>query len=248
MPASRGIARFEEAWFFMTLSGYTLLLSLGIFLAEMCVVTLGTMRIIFVARGRSLLAPILGFFEVTTWLFAITQVMQHLTSVECFLGFALGFSAGNYLGMLLERKLAIGKALVRIITRRDDDELIRQLQSANFGYTRVRGEGATGPVRIVMTVVKRRQLEELIRLIETCEPRPFYAIDDLQDASEGIFPAPKTEPAPGRFWPGPLAWLGKWEGQGAASLLMPGINDVVAGVQEEIENAGERNQKTRHCA
>lgn len=226
----------------MTLSGYTLLLSLGIFCAEMCVVTLGTMRIIFVARGRSLLAPILGFFEVTTWLFAITQVMQNLTSVECFLGFALGFSAGNYLGMLIERKLALGQVLVRIITPRDDQELVKELGAANFGYTCIRGEGATGPVRIVMTVVKRRQLDDLIRLIETCDPKPFYAIDDLQAASEGIFPSPKAHSRPGGFLPSALAWLNRWEGEGSPSL------GVVPCFHEEVEVTRGSDERPRHCA
>src|SRR5690348_498409 len=50
-------------------------LPLIIFFAEVCVVTISTLRIIAIARGQTLVAPVLGFFEVTTWLFAIGQVM-----------------------------------------------------------------------------------------------------------------------------------------------------------------------------
>src|SRR5262249_12793016 len=74
-----------------------------VFLSETCVVTLSTIRTIFVARGKRALAALLGFFEVSIWLFAIGQVMQNLNSPDCFLAFATGFSLGNFLGVSLER-------------------------------------------------------------------------------------------------------------------------------------------------
>ena len=170
------------------------LLAASIFLAEMCVVTIGTVRIIFVARGRKYLAPLLGFFEILTWLFAIGQVMQNLDSPACFLAFAVGFTLGNFLGIQIETKLALGMATVRVITRSDPCELIEELREANFGVTSVAGEGATGPVQIVMTIVKRRQIPAVLSLIEAHAPQAFYAVEELQDASQGIFPAGRAGP------------------------------------------------------
>src|SRR5437667_5113407 len=86
----------------------SLWLPLMIFVAEVCVVTLSTMRIIFLSRGRRFLAPILGFFEIVIWLFAIGQIMRNLNSVSCYLAFAGGFTMGNFLGVFLERVLALG--------------------------------------------------------------------------------------------------------------------------------------------
>lgn len=160
----------------------------GIFLAEMCVVTIGTMRIIFIARGHRLLAPLLGFFEILIWLFAISQIMRNLSDPWCFAAFAAGFTCGNFLGMFIERRLAMGMVIVRIFTNRDAANLMAELRGASMGYTCVNGEGATGPVRIVMTVVKRRQLPRLLELIDVCQPKAFYAVDELQTASQGIFP------------------------------------------------------------
>ena len=93
-----------------------------IFVAEMCVVTLCTVRTIFVARGMKFLAPLLGFFEVSIWLFAIGQIMQNLSNLGCYLGFAGGFTAGNYLGVLVEQRLGLGTLVVRIITPRESWE------------------------------------------------------------------------------------------------------------------------------
>src|SRR5437763_16980570 len=94
-------------------------LPLVIFVAEVCVVTVSTLRIIAIARGQTVLAPVLGFFEVTTWLFAIGEVMPNLDNIACALGFALGSTPGNFLGLLIETKLALGTGVVRIITHRD---------------------------------------------------------------------------------------------------------------------------------
>ena len=96
-----------------------------VFLAELCVVTLATLRIIFLSRGRKLPAAVLGFFEITLWLFAIGQIMQNLSDLGCFFGFAAGFTCGNYLGVLIEQRLAIGTLVVRTITHKDAGDLTR---------------------------------------------------------------------------------------------------------------------------
>src|SRR5205823_2012095 len=93
-------------------------LPLLVFLAELCVVTIGTIRIIFIARGMKVLAPVLGFFEVSIWLFAIGQIMQNLSNLGCYLAFAGGFTAGNFLGVLIEKRLGLGTLVVRVITGR----------------------------------------------------------------------------------------------------------------------------------
>lgn len=176
------------------MDGSDLILPLVIFVAEMCVVTIGTLRIIFVARGHRYIAPVLGFFEILIWLFAMSQIMQNLSDWNCFIAFALGFTLGNYLGILIEKRLALGMAIVRIITHRDATTLIDQLRASDFGVTCVEGIGSRGKVQIVMTVVKRKQLPEIVGLIETHHPGAFYAVDELASASEGVFPAAKKGP------------------------------------------------------
>ncbi len=166
-----------------------------IFGAEVCVCTICTIRIIFVARGYKYLAPIFGFFEIILWLFAIQQVMTNLNNWHCSLAFALGFTLGNLLGIITEKKLAMGTVIVRVITHRNAFALIAQLRAANFGVTSVEGQGGIGKVQIVMTVVKRRQLPTVLAMIETHHPNAFYAVDDVQSASDGIFPMARRRAA-----------------------------------------------------
>lgn len=163
-------------------------LPLFIFVAEACVVTISTMRTIFVARGMKLLAPLLGVFEVSIWLFAIGEVMKNLSDWHCSAAFAGGFTLGNFLGILLEEKLAMGSVGVHMITHRDASRLIEALRAADFGVTLIDAEGATGPVQVVYTVVKRKQLERVLRIARQFHPNVFYSVDDLHSAAAGVAP------------------------------------------------------------
>jgi uncharacterized protein YebE (UPF0316 family) len=165
-----------------------------VFFAELCVVTLSTVRIIFLSRGLKVPASVLGFFEVSIWLFAIGQVMQNLGNLGCSLGFAAGFTAGNFFGVVIEKRLAIGTVVVRIITHKDTGNLVSGLRAAGYGVTSVDGQGATGPVKVVLTVIPRRELGHVLGLIRDFDADTFYSVDDLQSAGPGIFPSP-----PGRL-------------------------------------------------
>jgi uncharacterized protein YebE (UPF0316 family) len=169
-------------------SGSSGSLFLFIFLAEVCVVTISTMRTIFVARGMKFLAPCLGVFEVSIWLFAIGEVMKHLNDWTCSAAFAGGFTLGNFLGILLEEKLAMGSVGVRMITHRNAGTLIEELRAAEYGVTRIDAQGATGPVQVVYTVIKRKELDKVLMIARRFDPQVFYSVDDLHSAATGVAP------------------------------------------------------------
>lgn len=166
-------------------------LPLFIFLAEVCVVTISTMRTIFVARGMKYLAPLLGLFEVSIWLYAIGEVMKNLNDWTCSAAFAGGFTLGNFLGILLEEKLAMGSVGVHLITHKDADSLIEDLRTAEYGVTRIEARGAFGPVKILYTVIRRKELERVLAIARRFDPRVFYSVDGLHSAATGVAPAPR---------------------------------------------------------
>ena len=79
-----------------------------VFIARLIDVALGTVRIIFTSRGTKHLAPLLGFVEVFIWVSIIAQITKGANNIVSYLAYAAGFAAGNYLGMYIENKLAIG--------------------------------------------------------------------------------------------------------------------------------------------
>jgi len=181
-----------NAQFFTTDSFTLIILPCLIFISRICDVSIGTIRIIFVSRGNKLLAPLLGFFEVLIWLVAIGRIMQNITNVGAYVAYAGGFAAGNFIGISIERKLAMGIVLIRIITKKDASELINALKYQGYGITNVVAEGNLGQVNVIFAVVKRFIIEDLIKLINRYNPNAFISIEEVSFANEEIFPHQKS--------------------------------------------------------
>jgi uncharacterized protein YebE (UPF0316 family) len=173
------------------------ILPLLIFLARICDVTLGTVRLIFVSRGFKYLAPLVGFFEVLIWILAIGQIMKNLSSPVCYLAYAGGFATGNYVGILIVERLSLGVVLIRVITRKGADSLLNRLREQDYGVTSVDGRGAEGPVQIIFTIVPRREVGAILDLVKAFNPRAFYSIEEVGFVEKGVFPLRRNWRGPG---------------------------------------------------
>jgi len=162
-----------------------------IFISRIFDVSLGTMRIIFVSRGGKLIASILGFFEVLIWLIAIGQIMQNLDNVMSYLAYAGGFAAGTFVGIVIEEKLAIGILVIRVILAGDESRLKQRLAGSGFGVTVVDAKGVNGQVKVVYTIVRRKDIDNVTAIINECNPKAFYSIEEARTAREGVFPLRK---------------------------------------------------------
>lgn len=162
-----------------------------IFLARIVDVTFGTVRIILVSRGMKNVAPIFAFFEIMIWLFAIGQIMQHLDSISYYLAYASGYAAGTYVGILIEEKMAIGRVIIRIITRKDATELVECLRSTGYGVTSFDGHGSTGDVKLIYITVERKDVDDILKIIKKFNPKAFFSVEGVRLANEGIFPLRK---------------------------------------------------------
>lgn len=169
-----------------------IILPLLIFVARICDVTLGTLRIIFVSKGYKALAPLLGFFEVLIWVIVISQLLSSFSSWVCYIAYAAGFAAGNFVGMIIEERIAIGTLLVRITTPKDAHELMSMLCSNGFGATLLEGEGSKGKVNIIQSVVSRKSIKEIQQLLDEYDPNLFYSIEDVRSVTKGVFPSTKN--------------------------------------------------------
>ncbi len=180
-------------WFFEHFGEFTAYsIPVLIFLARVCDVSLSTIRIILVGRGRRLPATILGFFEILIWLLAISQIMQNLTNIANYVAYAAGFAAGTFIGMTIERRLAIGSLVVRIVVPREAEDLVMYLIASGFEVTRLKAEGALRPVAVILTVVKSSALPRLLKIVKNFQPRAFYTVEDVRTASDPPHSIPKT--------------------------------------------------------
>jgi uncharacterized protein YebE (UPF0316 family) len=167
------------------------LLPLIIFIARVVDVSMGTLRIVFVSKGLKYLAPIIGFFEVIIWLLAIRVIMQNLNNFMCYFAYGAGFAMGNYVGIFLEKRLAVGRAVLRVITHRDASDLIKKLREKGYGVTSIVAQGSNGNVNVLFMVIKRGDFTTIANLIREFNPKAFYTLEDVKFVSEGIFPTKK---------------------------------------------------------
>ncbi len=162
-----------------------LILPLLIFIARVCDVTLSTIRIIFVMNGKRNIAPILGFFEAFIWLLAVGQIISQVDNIFAYLAYAGGFATGTYVGMYVEERLAVGMAVLRLITKDINEGMLEFLHENQFSYSLVDGTGKSGKVNVVFFVVKRENLERLVEGINEHHPNAFYTIENIRRVNEG---------------------------------------------------------------
>lgn len=177
----------SEVWWFTWI-----VLPLLIFFARILDVSIGTVRLIFVSKGMKAIAPIIGFFEVIIWLIAVAQIMQHLDNWLCYVAYGAGFAAGNYIGMLLEERLALGNVLIRVFITNENQSLIDKIIEANFGVTMIDAEGSKGKLKIVFSIIRRKEISNFITICKNFHPDTFYTIEEVKSVSSGIF-RPKSE-------------------------------------------------------
>ena len=162
-----------------------------IFLVRIVDVPIGTLRIIFLAKGKKMLVPIFGFFEVLLWLIVITKIVQNVDKPQYYIAYALGFATGSWIGMLIDQKLAVGTVLIRIITAKSALSLVVSLRESGYIVTDVPAFGSTGQVNVVFTIVKRKESENIVAKIREYNPQAFYTIEEIGYASKNIMATEK---------------------------------------------------------
>ena len=158
------------------------LLALCIFGFRIADVTLGTLRTISVVEGRVPLSVALGFFEVLIWMTAVSQVITGLGQSGLLLvSYAGGFAAGNAVGILLERRIALGTVVVRLISSRAGRAIANSLRGNGWRLTTFRGEGRDGPVTLLYLTCPRRELNGILERAREVDPHVFWAVESVRD-------------------------------------------------------------------
>ena len=146
-------------------------------------VSIGTVRIVMLVRGKRLLAGILSFLESFVWLLAAAQVLTDLDDPVKMVAYALGYAAGTMLGASVERWIAIGKCLMRIVVPNGSPDIANVLRERGYYATVVNAEGRDGGVRIVFSVIPRRRTNDLLSLIHDISPKAFVTFEEVSTST-----------------------------------------------------------------
>lgn len=158
-----------------------------IFVAKLVEVSIATIRNVLINRGEKLKGAVIGFFEVMIWAIVVSQVLGSLSEDPIkLIVYCLAFSLGNYVGVIIEGKLAIGTACIQaVVSEEKKKELAQVLRDKGFGVTVIEAEGKNGVVDIFMIYLKRKCVEEAIALIQEYSPTSFVTVNDVRTMKNG---------------------------------------------------------------
>ena len=166
-----------------------LLGALLIFCLRIVDVSIGTLRVMYMVRGERAKTVPLAFVESAVWVFAISRIFKQVDNPLNMLAFAGGYAAGTMVGMTLERWIASGHILVRVISdKADHGELVGAIRGAGFGVTVLPGQGLGGEQAILFVVAMRRRGRELLDLIRRRDDDAFVTVDPVSRAIGGFLP------------------------------------------------------------
>ncbi|SHH26262.1 DUF2179 domain-containing protein [Tepidibacter thalassicus] len=160
---------------------------LFIFAARCTDVSMATVRTIMVVKGRKFVAALIGFVEIIIYILAINKVLSNMDNIGNILSYALGFAAGNYVGILIEEKMAIGTLVAQIITKKDIEGFSNYLREKNFGVTVTEGSGREGKIHILNVVLDRKDLPSFEVCVDKYDKDAFITISDVRNIKGGYF-------------------------------------------------------------
>ncbi len=158
-----------------------------IFLSRMLDVSLGTLRIIYLTRGRSKIAAGIGFVEIVIYVVALGVVIENLDRPLNVIIYALGFAAGSLVGSFIEEKIAVGHVTAQVVTMKDGGELEEKLREMDYGVTAIDCYGRDGPHRILHILMRRRSLDQFFELIQQIDHQALVSVMDTRTIRGGYF-------------------------------------------------------------
>ena len=163
------------------------LFALLIFVLRVGDMTLDTIRVLFVVRGKKLLVWILGFFQSLIFVVAISSVLSELDNILNVIGYATGFATGNLIGMLIENRLAIGHVLVTVISSNRGTLIAERLRTSGYAVTEIAGRGKNGTVFELHASVLRKDVSQVETIVLESDPQAFVTAEDVRPVRHGFW-------------------------------------------------------------
>lgn len=180
-----------------------------IVLARITDVSLDTIRTVSVIQGRRAFAAVLGFFEAVVYICAVAKVLLNMNQPVYAIAYGLGFSAGTYLGMVIEQRLAFGKQLMFLLTPKGP-ELAEVLRADNYRVAELKGRIREGDRTILCVEIARRDAQKLIRRASAVDERCDFIVHDIRLADFAKSGAPKAHERR-RSWLFPIQGLTRFK-------------------------------------
>jgi uncharacterized protein YebE (UPF0316 family) len=160
-----------------------------IFILRIINISLDTLRVLFMMRGKKPLVWILGFIEALIFVLVITSVLNHIDNPLNVIGYAAGFATGSILGVFIEERLAVGFSEVHIVSPRRGKAIADHLREEGYAVTEIPARGKDGMVSMLSSSVRRRQLSKVEEAVREIDEEAFVTVEDIRPVSRGFWRA-----------------------------------------------------------
>ena len=165
------------------------LLPFAIFFLRLVDVSLDTIRVLMVIRGRRPAAWVLGFFQSLLFVIAITSVLTHLDNIWNVFAFAAGYATGTTVGITVEKKLAIGHGHMRIISSSRGSAIAEAIRKDGYAATEIAGRGKDGTVTVINSSVRRKDIDSVRNQVREIDPEAFITVEEVRPIHRGFWRA-----------------------------------------------------------
>lgn len=169
----------------MTIDSQIVIGALIIFALRILGVAISTVRMLILVQGRKGLSSVLGFFETLVFALAIGPVVNELNNIWNLMAYSGGFAVGTYVGMMIEARFIVNFVTVTAVSAHDSHKIADAIREAGHGATEAWGQGADGLVGSVRTVLRRREVQRVVKVINEIDPDAFVTMDETRAVRHG---------------------------------------------------------------
>lgn len=165
-------------------------LCITIFFVRICDVSLDTLRMLFIIKGKKLVAASVGFFEVLIWFLIVREALNtDITSLWVAISYAGGFATGTVIGGVLSDKFISGNLTVQVILSDRNDEIVTFIRKAGYAVSviDVRGQDEERPKYMLLMEINKKRINQLKTLIKSLDEKAFIIINETKLVQNGYF-------------------------------------------------------------
>jgi uncharacterized protein YebE (UPF0316 family) len=164
-----------------------LLAGLFVFAMRVIDMSLDTLRLLFVMRGRKYLAGGIGVIQATVFILAVSTVLRGPLDPFTIAGYALGFGTGVVIGIIAEQRLALGHAMLRVYSPTSGEVIAEALRAASFAVTEFIAHGRDGEITVINSAIARRDIAKAQTIVKQIDAGAFITVDEIQPLQRGYF-------------------------------------------------------------
>jgi len=163
--------------------------ALFIFVMRVADMSLDTLRVLFMMRGRKLTAGLIGFVQSAIFVIAISQVISQLGNPWNIVGYAAGFATGVMIGMALEERMALGFSHIRVISSTRGQAIAAALRAKGFAVTEIPGRGKDGAVSVLLITARRKEVDLVQAAVQGVDESAFITLEEIRPLQRGFYRA-----------------------------------------------------------